>query len=350
MLNSCQIRAFRMSDWDKLVYPDLKNICFIASSVFIYYFIAIVVLILCWGYANKRLIIFSTVVLAIGFANFGIVQIICYVDYIVDFNRCAVYTRLTTIFGDIQHLTFDLYQMKKILPLLGSVVKKSKPLLILSWAFFAIRIVVFIIKNAMQTVFVAPPIGGFKQPGLGICGNTIKPIALIAIRLGSFSFEFLLFIELLYIIYRLKLDSRSEDEYSRNSAAASIENMLDVELFIFAIYFAADLLILIMLLVPNSGYQYGIFGTIYNAILPTIVMANVICSRFFITRYKLSIGSYPQTQHEWNNYFRSIHQQNQTNSAVRPSSGSPNLSINLEMFKSRPRKEFQYSENFESNI
>ena len=333
-----------MQDWNSVIYPQQKVICYITSSVFLYYVLAIIILVICWPFINKRLVGFSIAVLLLGFLNFSFVQIICYVDYLVDFSRCTVYTRLTTILADLQHLVFDIYQMRKILPLLGSVVRNSYPLAILSWAFFIVRIGAFCAKSILQTVFVAPPVGGFIEVGKGICGNTINSVALVLIRVSSFSFEFLLFGELLYIIYRLKTDSRADDE-SRASAATSIERMLDCELFIFAIYFLMDLLFLVMLIVPNSGFQYGIFGTIYNAILPTVIIANSLCSKFLIQRYNTSIESYPQSQNEWQGYFRSKHLL-QRNSLTNPSP-NPALNLNIDMFK--PKKEFEYSRDLETS-
>ena len=341
-----------MSDFNK-VYPILKTICYTTSSVFLYYLAAIAVLACCWRQINARLKVFATIVLLIGFLNFALVQIICYIDFLVDYGRCQWYTRLTTILGDLQHLAFDLYQMRKILPLLGSILKNPKPIFGVSWFFFAVRIAFYVLRSCVQKITISPPLGGFTAPGIGICGNTIDQFALLSIRLGSFAFEIVLFVELVYILLTLRKDSRiSIEDSSRLSTASSIERLLNVELFIFVIYFFMDATFLIVLIIPNGVLQYGIISTLFNAVLPTIIVANILCGMWYVKQH-MKNSQYPQSL-ESERFLRSNAQQPVSSSATDQNSGNLGLNIEIDMFKTK--KEFQYStylliiRTFESQI
>ena len=329
-----------MSDFDK-VYPTQKTICYTTTSVFVYYIIAIAVLGGSWKHINSRLKLFSVIVILIGFIIFCIVQNICYIDILVDYTKCQWYTRSTTILADIQHLAFDLYQMKKVLPLLGSALQRPKPLYAISWFFFVVRIAFYIVKSALQTVFLVPPIGGFTTPGIGICANSIQQNALVAVRLGSFAFEVVLFVELLYILRIFRIDSRpSVNDSSRLLNSTFVEQLLSAELYIFAVYFILEATFLILLLVPNGTFQYGIIGTLFNAVLPTIIMANAICGVWYSNPSIGSTGGQHIRLVISSQILRSNAQQ-AVLSSVGEDVRTPPLNIDIEMFK--PKAEFQYS-------
>ena len=271
--------------WYDLVPEQRKTVCYFASGVYIYHLIAMLTMIACWKYVNKRIIVYSSIVLVVGIFQYSGVQILCYIDYLVDFTKCNVYARLTTILGDVQHLSFDIYQMRKILPLIDSMVKNSIPLKITSWVFFGVRIGCAIAKNVVQLVMITPPIGGYTQEGIGLCATFNTPSVLVAVRVGSFSFELLLFGELIFIIYKLREQNLDSNDSNISKTTRSIGRLLDVELILFVIYFVMDGIFLVILLIQNVG-QVIPFATIYNAVLPTIILANVLCNRWIAQRFQ----------------------------------------------------------------
>ena len=275
-------------NWDSLVYPQRKTVCYVASGVYIYYLFALGILVIFWRYVNSRTKMFTTIVLIFGSTQYSFVQILCYVDYLVTIDRCHIYTRFITILADLTDLTFDIYQIRRILPLLGSTLQNPTPWTILSYFLYLVRMGCFIAKNIIQTTVLNAPVGGFRDPNIGICANFIDSSILVAIRCGSFAFQFVLFGELMYIIYRLRTDSRNvlEQSNARITANQSIGRLFDIELGLFVFYFSMDTFFLIVLLIPNTG-PYIPYGTVYNAVLPTFVIANVLSGRWVAKKREL---------------------------------------------------------------
>ena len=273
-------------DWYSLVPTPRRTVCYFSTAVFLYHTLAIIIMLICWKYVNKRIILYSSIVLFFGFSQYAVAQILCYVDYIVDFMKCTSYARSITILGDVQHLAFDIYQMRKIIPLIGSMVENPLPLAIISWIFFVIRVGCAITKNVVQQIIIAPPEGGFTQPDFGLCTTFNNPQVLIAVRIGSFLFELVLFMELIYIMKRLRNGPNHQIETDTSRTTHSIGRFLDVELTLFVVYFIMDLVFLIILLLQNISMVIP-FATMYQAVLPTIIIANVLCSRWIAKQREL---------------------------------------------------------------
>ena len=292
------------TSWDELVPPDRKTICYFASGVYLYHIFASLLMVAFWKFVNKRVIMYSSIVLLVGVIQYSFAQVLCYIDYLVEISKCLIYSRFVTILGDLQHLTFDIYQMKKILPLLGPMLKNPQPLKFLSWFLFIVRLGCSIAKNWVQITLITPPVGGFTEVGIGLCATFNTPSVLVAVRVGSFLFEMLLFAELVFIMYRLRTDALHNVEPpssrdSRVSATASIGKLLDAELLLFIVYFIMDVIFLFILIAQNVG-QVIPFATIYNAVLPTIIIANILCSRWIVMKRQAEArprsSDIPQTQ------------------------------------------------------
>ena len=269
--------------WDNFIYPQQKSICYVMSSVFLLYLSSLILLILFWKYVQRRVLFVSSAILVFGFVAFGLLQIVCYIDYLVEIGRCQIYSRLVSIFYSFEHLTFDIYQMQRILPLVGTIFDNPKPFKVASWIFFLIRLGCFIAEIIVQNPMVAPPLGGFRTPGYGICFNSVNRISrelLISIKVGSFSFEVLLFAELVYIIYLSKVKNRRNKIALNSTSLDAVGRLLDFELVLFAVYFLLDAFFLIMFLVPNAGFVYAVSAVLYNAVLPIIVIANLLAIRW----------------------------------------------------------------------
>ena len=282
------------SSWESLVYPQVKSICYISSSIFLFYLFSLIVLVVFWKYVQKRVLLVSTIILTFGFIAFGLLQNVCYIDFLVEIMRCQIYSRLITILGNSIHVVFDLYQIQKILPLVGTVFSRPKPLIIMSWNLLAIRLGCFIAECILQNPAIAPPVGGFRTPGYGICFNSVNRVdreLYIGIKVGSFLFELLLFGQLVFIIYRLK---KSSDR--RRSIPT--ERLLDIELYLFGFYFIMDPFFLIMFLVPNAGFTYSVSAILYNAVLPSIVVANIFAIRWARLRQEAPIDLPPARSEE----------------------------------------------------
>ena len=287
-------------DWNKLVYPQQKSICFVMSSVFLYYSISLLLLVVFWKYAQKRVLVVSTLILVLGFSAFAMLQVICYIDFLVEIGRCQVYSRLITSMGNLEHFIFDLYQIQKILPLTGTVFKNPKPIAIVSWILLFIRLGCFIAETVLQNPAIAPPLGGFRTPGYGICFNSVNRVdreLLVGIKVGSYAFEFLLFAQLVLIIYRLRRGPTGNMQ-NRKKPNTSINRLLDFELILFGIYFLLDAFFLVMFLVPNAGFVYAVSAIVYNAVLPTIIVGNILAIRWARLRYEAPVDVPPNRTEE----------------------------------------------------
>ena len=337
-----------IESWESLVYPQRRTVCFVGSGVCLYYLTALAILLLFWKHLNRNIKRFTTVVLIFGSLQYIILQIFCYVDFLMPLWKCRIYTRVITILSDLTDVTFDIYQLERILPLAGSTLRNPFPLKVLTWVLYIFRVGSFIAKNVIQEAILNPPLGRYRELGVGICASYNDPSLLVVFRCIAFLFPFCLFMQICYIIYRLAKDSRPvlERSSTRLNATKSIGRLLEIELGLFVFYFTMDIFFLTVLLLPNSG-PYIPYGTVYNAVLPTFVIANVFCGRWVAMRRRRVERNGPQstspTQRGSASYSQpmlySYEQEARPSSAIN-NRESPQLGIDSNMFESKSAYKF----------